>query len=335
MSSILKSGILGRLNLLIFRLYIMNVLIVGGTRFQGLYLVDELIKSEHNVTVFHRGKHSINSRPGLIDITGDRDNSVALKRLSDFEYDVCIDTCAYFPGQIDKLSKAVLIKKYCLISSVYTYRDQFTKLKETSDLINITGQIPKEVTSENYGALKVLCEHSAYSNFGNECLIIRPSVIIGPGDHTERMSLWIHIVSTSHILLAPGDLSRTIQFVDVRDLAKFTIKLIMDSRSGAINVTGRKYSFQDFIEILSGLCGDTCKTHRLGWNQFKRCGLDNLPFCNNNKSEDYQNNLARSWGFKERNLAESMYDIYEHNKGSRISQKKYHELEAKILKLFS
>ena len=85
----------------------MNFLIVGGTRFQGRYLVEALIKSGHKVTVFHKGGHSLDIRPGLTDLIGDRNNPNDLGKLNGLAFDACIDTCAYFPEQIENLGKII------------------------------------------------------------------------------------------------------------------------------------------------------------------------------------------------------------------------------------
>ena len=313
----------------------MNVLIIGGTRFQGRYLVENLIRNGHKVTVFHKGSHSLNSRSGLTDMLGDRNNLDDLGKLLGLEFDACIDTCAYFPGQIDNLRKIVKTKKYCLISSIYVYKNQFTNLIEASELANINGHSTTKLTQENYGALKAICEQTAHSCFGEGCLIIRPAIIIGPGDHTERMSFWVRMAANNHKLLAPGNLERTIQFVDVRDLAGFTVKLIIDGRSGVINVTGRRYSFQEFLNRLTRLSQIHCQIYKIDWGQFNKLHLIDSPFCYPGGSENYNSELAKSWGFQDRDLRDSLLDIYEHDKKKNFRLTKYQDLEKTILGLFS
>lgn len=320
-----------------FRLFlsVMNVLIVGGTRFQGRYLVENLVKSGHKVTVFHKGRHSLDGRPGLTDLIGDRNNSDDLSKLHDLKFDACIDTCAYFPEQVENLGKIVKTKKYCLVSSVFAYKNQYTHLVETSELAGIGGYSAAQLTPENYGALKVMCEQSARASFSEDCLIIRPAIIIGPGDHTERMSFWIRMAACHCKLLAPGDLERTIQFVDVRDLAEFTLRLITDGRSGAINVAGKRYSFQEFLDRLGRLSGNHCQICKIDWERFNQHYLSDLPFCYPGKSENYNSDLARSWGFRDRDLGNSLADIYEHDKKRNFRLTKYQDLENAILVLCS
>ena len=313
----------------------MNVLIVGGTRFQGRYLVEALSKNGHKVTVFHKGGHSLGSRPGLTDLIGDRNNPNDLGKLNGLAFDACIDTCAYFPEQIENLGKIIKAEKYCLISSVYVYKNKFSHLTETSELASIDISSETRLTSENYGALKAMCEQTALSCFSKNCLFIRPAIIIGPSDHTERMSFWVRMAAEHHKLLAPGSLDRTIQFVDVRDLAEFTLKLIIDGRSGAINVVGRQYSFKEFLDRLSKLSGNHCQIYKIDWREFNQHHLDDLPFCYPGKSESYNFDLAKSLGFMDRDLGDSLIDIFEHDQKINFRLEKYQVLENTILDLFS
>ena len=274
-------------------------------------------------------------RPSLTDLIGDRNNPDDLGKLRGLAFDACIDTCAYFPGQVESLGKIVKTGKYCLISSVYVYKNQFTHLIETSELASIDSSSATQLITENYGASKAMCEQSARSCFSEDCLIIRPAAIIGPGDHTERMSFWVRMAANHHKLLAPGSLERTIQFVDVRDLAEFTLKLIIDGRSGAINVAGRRYSFQEFLDRLSRLSGNHCQIRKIDWERFNQHHLNDLPFCYPGKYENYNSDLAISWGFKDRDLGDSLIDIYEHDKKRNFRLTKYRVLEKTILDLFS
>jgi len=251
------------------------------------------------------------------------------------EFDTCIDTCAYFPEQITSLSKILKTKKYCLISSVYVYKNQFTHLNEASELADINNQSPKQLTPESYGALKTMCEQNARTFFGDDCLIIRPAIIIGPGDHTGRMSFWVRMAVTNHKLLAPGNLDRTIQFIDVRDLSSFTVKLVTDGRSGAVNVAGRRYSFEVFLNELTRLSRNDCQIYKINWVQFSQFNLNDLPFCYPKKSESYNSELAKSWGLQDRDLGKSLFDIYEHDKTRDLCLTKYQNLEKIILGLFS
>ena len=150
----------------------MNVLVIGGTRFQGRYLVSELLNAKHAVTVFHRGGHAIDPRSGLVDLIGDRNSPADLAQLSGCEFDACIDTCAYFPAQISLVRDFLNTRHYCLISSVYVYADRDALLREDATLSRIPDGLGSELTPNNYGALKALCEEEAVARFGNGSLSV-------------------------------------------------------------------------------------------------------------------------------------------------------------------
>ena len=117
----------------------MNILIIGGTRFQGRYLVNELLVAGHAVTVFHRGSHAIDPCSGLTDIIGDRNTPADLARHSDLEFNACIDTCAYLPTQIELVVDSIKVRHYCLISSVYVNADQEALLREDAQPCRVPG----------------------------------------------------------------------------------------------------------------------------------------------------------------------------------------------------
>ena len=112
----------------------MNILVLGGTRFQGPYLVRELLDAGHGVTIFHKGNHAIEPCSGLTDLIGDRNVAEDLAPLAGHHFDTCIDTCAYFPSQIALVNDILTIQHYCLVSTVHVYADQDDLLNEDSPL---------------------------------------------------------------------------------------------------------------------------------------------------------------------------------------------------------
>lgn len=136
-------------------------------------------------------------------------------------------------------------------------------------------------------------------------------------------------------LVAPGNLARTVQFVDVRDLTEFTVKCVTCGRSGAINVAGRRYSFHEFLDGLAKLSRGHCQIEKMAWSDFHRLKLDDLPYCYPENSEDYVCDLARSWGFQDRDLECSLFDICEYDRKRGYPINKFQLLEQKMLALFS
>jgi len=312
----------------------MKVLIIGGTRFQGRHLVNELLGAGHTVTVFHKGSHAIAPRTGLIDIIGDRNSPADLSKLTGNPFDACIDTCAYFPAQVSLLGNAINTQHYCLISSVYVYSDQDALLQEDAQLCNLACAPELGLTSENYGALKALCEAEASARFGAGCLILRPSIIIGSGDHTERLLFWMRLVSVHGKVLDTADNDPVVQLVDVRDLARFTAKCVESARQGAVNVCGEPVHLSTLLALIANISGIPCKGKSVRGLDLRALGLDKLPYCEPGHLARHDTALSRAWGFEGRRLEDSFAEIHAHLHKLRFSMRGFQAEEAAVLRLF-
>jgi len=216
----------------------MDMLIIGGTKFAGRALTEELLRKGHNVTLFHRGQTNPDIFPNIERIKGDRDGEIS--NLGNRTWDVVIDTCGYVP-RIVKLSLEYLkdrVKKYVFIStiSVYTEGKEINR-DEHTDLVTLEDETQEEITGETYGGLKVLCEKAVEEVYGDKALIIRPGLIVGPYDPTNRFTYWPIRIRKGKNVLTPL-INRYTQFIDVRDLAKFTVTLIESGKSGIFNGSG-------------------------------------------------------------------------------------------------
>ena len=221
----------------------MRILIIGGTRFLGRHLVEAALARRHEVTLFNRGKTNPDLFPQLETILGDREKDV--NRLQGHIWDAVIDVAGYFP-RIVRLSAEVLepiVSRYVFISSVSVYAD-FRKIgiDESYPVGKIEGEAVEEITGETYGPLKALCEKVVQETFGGErTLIIRPGLIVGPHDPTDRFTYWPVRVARGGDVLAPQKPEALTQIIDVRDLSDFILKLIEDNASGVYNATGPDY----------------------------------------------------------------------------------------------
>jgi 2'-hydroxyisoflavone reductase len=221
----------------------MNILIIGGTRFLGRHLVDSALARGHEVTLFNRGKSNPDLFLNIETILGDREHD--LEKLSGREWDAVIDTSGYVP-RIVRLSAQSLeanVKRYVFISSISVYAN-FNKvgIDENDPVGKIEDESFEEITGESYGPLKALCEKAVQDVFGeNRALIIRPGLIVGPNDPTDRFTYWPVRVARGGDVLAPEKPDAPVQIVDVRDLSDFIIKLIEENASGLYNATGPDY----------------------------------------------------------------------------------------------
>lgn len=220
----------------------MRILIIGGTRFLGRHLVEAALARGHEVTLFNRGITNPNLFPQVEAVYGDREHD--LDKLSGRSWDTVIDVAGYVP-RIVRLSAEVLepnVSRYVFISSLSVYAD-FRKIgiDESYPVGKIEGESVEEITGETYGPLKALCEKAVREIYGERALIIRPGLIVGPHDPTDRFTYWPVRVARGGDVLAPQKPQATTQIIDVRDLSDFIIKLVEENASGIYNATGPDY----------------------------------------------------------------------------------------------
>ena len=219
----------------------MKILILGGKRFLGIALIEAAIQAGHVPTLFNRGQTNPDLFPKIINLIGDRDGNLeALKRR---KWDAVIDTSGYLP-RVVKQSAAFLSGKcesYTFISSISVYQDfKMPDIAEDYPLAQLEDPDDENFTGDAYGPLKALCEYEIQQNFDGRVLVIRPGLIVGPNDPTDRFSYWPWRVSLGGKVLAPAPPSANLQFIDVRDLAGFIIRAIEKKKEGVFNVTGPK-----------------------------------------------------------------------------------------------
>lgn len=232
----------------------MKLLIIGGTRFVGRHLVDVAVAQGMEVTLFNRGQSNPDLYPAIEQLRGDRDGGLAV--LAGRKWDVVIDTCGYVPRLVRDSAEflAGSVGVYCFISTISVYGDlSIVGLDEEGPLGTMEDETVEEITGETYGPLKVLCEQVVEEVYGERGLIVRPGLIVGPHDPTDRFSYWPYRMAQGGEVLAPGGEGGHTQFIDGRDLAEFTIKLIMDGQNGVYNATGPDYA------LTWGVLLETCE----------------------------------------------------------------------------
>jgi 2'-hydroxyisoflavone reductase len=220
----------------------MRILIIGGTRFLGRHLVEAAFTRGHEVTLFNRGKTNPGLFPQVETLLGDREKD--LDKLKGRLWDAVIDVAGYVP-RIVHLSAEVLkenVSRYVFISTISVY-ENFSKIgmDESDPVGKLEDETVEEITGETYGPLKVLCEKTVQDLYGERALIIRPGLIVGPHDPTDRFTYWPVRVARGGDVLAPQKPEAAIQIIDARDLSEFTIKLIEGNASGVHNATGPDY----------------------------------------------------------------------------------------------
>ncbi len=115
-------------------------------------------------------------------------------------------------------------------------------MDETSPLATLKDESVEEVTGETYGGLKVLCEKAVEEVYADRALIIRPGLIVGPHDPTDRFTYWPVRIAQGGEVLAPGNPDQPVQIIDGRDMAQWIISMVEEKRSGIFNAVGPDYA---------------------------------------------------------------------------------------------
>ena len=226
----------------------LKILILGGTGFTGPYQVKYALARGHKVTVFNRGKTHPGELPeGVEQLIGDRNGN--LDALKNRKWDVVIDNPTMLPKWVHDAAEILKgnVDRYVFISTISVYGDVPTPgLDETAPLAKYEGKDAMKETRDTvvaskfalYGPLKALSEKEAEKWFPGKALIIRPGLIVGPGDETDRFTYWPVRVDRGGEVLAPGNPSDPVQFIDARDLAEWTIRIVEQGATGIYNATG-------------------------------------------------------------------------------------------------
>ena len=233
----------------------LKVLILGGTAFLGPEIVEAARAHGHVLTLFNRGKTNPGLFPDIEKLRGDRNGD--LKALEGRSWDAVIDTSGYVPRHVRDsarlLSKAV--GHYVFISTVSVYADfKAEGMDESAPVGTLPDPTVEQVTGETYGPLKALCEKAAEEAMPGHVANVRPGLIVGPGDPTDRFSYWPVRVAKGGDVLAPGNPDTAVQFIDVRDLAAWSVKLVEDGHAGVYNAVGPKARLT-MQELLHGGAG--------------------------------------------------------------------------------
>ncbi len=225
----------------------LRILILGGTGFTGPFQVRYALERGHKVTVFNRGKTHPGELPdGVEQLLGDRNGQ--LDALKDRQWDVAIDNPTSVPVWVRDVGQILKgnVERYVFISTISVYAEGRKPNDETAPLAKYTGADAMKESRDTivasqfqlYGPLKALSEQEAEKWFPKKTLVIRPGFIVGPGDQTDRFTYWPVRIDRGGEVLAPGEPSDPVQFIDARDLAEWTIRMVEKKATGIYNATG-------------------------------------------------------------------------------------------------
>jgi len=237
----------------------MNILVLGGTVFLGRHIVNSALRNNHNVTLFNRGVTNPDLYPDVEKLKGDRNGN--LDSLRKRKFDAVIDISGYLPSIVRNSVEFLKdkVEHYTYISSVSVYKSNLEKFKnENSELNIIDIESGEKINNESYGALKALCEKKVQEVYKENCLILRSGLIVGEDDPYDRFTYWVDRIKKGGTILLPDDKNGNLQFIDVKDISEWIVKMVEDLERGVYNVTGPDYklTLENFIWKCITVIGD-------------------------------------------------------------------------------
>jgi 2'-hydroxyisoflavone reductase len=243
----------------------LRILILGGTGFIGPHQVRYAQQRGHTVTLFNRGKTNPGLFPDIQKLEGDRavGNYESLKGK---KWDVVIDNPTTLPRWVRQAAEVLKgnVGQYVFISTISVYAANETPGADETDALATTTEPESEDARRYYGPLKALAEKEAEKAFPGKTTVIRPGLIVGPGDLSDRFTYWPVRLQRGGEVLAPGDPTDPVQIIDARDLAEFAVRVCEDGTVGTYNVTGPRAKLS-IAEMLGGIRAQLSNDVHLTW----------------------------------------------------------------------
>jgi 2'-hydroxyisoflavone reductase len=217
-----------------------KILVLGGTSFVGRAIVEEALARGDELTLFSRGRTGTDLFPEVARLTGDRETG-DYASLGGTDWDAVVDVSAYVPRHVAQAADVLAgaTGRYLLIStgSVYDWGSTDGVPDESAPRLPAEHDTEK-VTGRTYGPLKVACEDEALSRYGDRATIVRPGIVAGPYDPTDRFTWWARRAARGGTIPLAARPDQPVQVVDSRDLARLVVTLLHDDRGGTYNAVG-------------------------------------------------------------------------------------------------
>ena len=241
----------------------MRLLLLGGTRFLGRHVVDAALARGDDVTIFTRGRLPIPWERGVTVLAGDRDPRIApgLDALQHGSWDAVIDCSGYVPRVVEAGARLLASRasRYIFVSSMSVYAStERPDLDERTPVATPVDPATEQVV-EHYGPLKAACEEVVGRIFGARAVHVRPGLIVGPYDGSDRFGYWVARFVHPHLIgdrpsraVVPSPPERPLQFIDARDLAAWMLELAARDWSGAFNACSPAWQWRmgDLVKAL-------------------------------------------------------------------------------------
>lgn len=226
-----------------------RILILGGTGFIGPHMVRYAVERGHQVSTFTRGRSDADLPEGVEQLIGDRNNDHSA--LEGRSWDVILDnnTQDYRWVQTSTDLLAGAADHYVFVSSISAYAlegfgwDNADQILREPAVDEDHPRVPRPEGWEfgddaPYGLMKTLSEDIVHEAFPGRAAIVRPGLIVGPGDLTDRFTYWPVRLDEGGEVLAPGNPEHVTQIIDQRDLTEWIVRLAENGTTGDFNATG-------------------------------------------------------------------------------------------------
>ncbi len=305
-----------------------TLLVVGGTRFLGPAIVDAALERGYEVTLFNRGRSNPSLYPDLEKLVGDRDTG-DLRALAGRTWDLAIDTSAYLPSHAREMGEVLRdgVGHYVMISTCSVYApspgtggvvDEESPVLEIPEdkigLVRRISEVYQVAGGQYYGPLKVLCEREFEAAFPGRFTSLRPGVIAGRDDPSDRLPYWVVRVTQGGEVLAPEPKDLGVQFTDVRDLGIASVEFGDEGKSGIYNSAGfpEKLTMEAFLQECKHAMGADCAFTWVAEPFLLKNGVRpfvELPFWLPTQAQSYFTNAkVVAAGMKFRPIAETMVE---------------------------
>jgi 2'-hydroxyisoflavone reductase len=255
----------------------LSILVLGGTGFIGPHEINYAKARGHKITMFNRGKTAPDMFPDVEALIGDRDDQ--LDALKGRDWDAVIDNSGFYPRHA-RLSAELLhghVGQYMFVSSISAYADTLTV---EDDEFSGPYAVMDDPTDESeppygpsYGARKALCEQEVAKVFGDQAINVRPGIITGTGDPTERLRHWLRRMVAGNEILVPGQEDLPVQYIDAADMCGWMVRLLEDgSASGPYNAVGAgdPYRARPLLEGLRDSIGSPSMLTWVDWEWIRK-----------------------------------------------------------------
>jgi len=260
-----------------------RLLILGGTGFIGPHMVECALSRGHTVTLFNRGQTNTHLFPDVEKLVGDRNDN--LSALEGRQWDVVLDNHTTLPRWVHQSAQLLRdsAEQYVHVSSISVYATDSPELsgwgeaepasaererlridEDSAVMVLPEGHEGEEVTGLTYGPFKALAEQEARDVFPGRATIVRPGLIVGPGDRSDRFTYWPVRIDRGGEILVPGDGRDPVQIIDVRDLSAWIVRLVENGVAGTFNATGPEARLS-MAEMVNGIRAVTTAPVRFTW----------------------------------------------------------------------